>query len=210
MDFAVRGASRRRLLHDRARGARRAVNSCRTASATGDRSCSNARESGTQRAFTRRTQFAANRIIVMQIERAQERLERQSLDRQRAEDDRERRQHDQVAIRKRRWQRHCRSQRDNAAHAGPRNDQAAADGRPQHRPWRMKTAPAVSPSDDCIEGHVPGEAHDDHGQEDRAGDDESIARGPLASRLSRIGRICRPMKMNARMFSTKTTVSHTA
>ena len=31
----------------------------------------------------------------------------------------------------------------------------------------MKTAPAVSPSDDCIEGHVPGEAHDHHGQQDR-------------------------------------------
>jgi hypothetical protein len=31
-----------------------------------------------------------------------------------------------------------------------------------------------------------------------------------ASRLSRIGRICRPMKMKARMFSANTTVSHTA
>jgi hypothetical protein len=31
-----------------------------------------------------------------------------------------------------------------------------------------------------------------------------------ASRLARIGRTCRPMKMNARMFSAKTAVSHTA
>ena len=30
------------------------------------------------------------------------------------------------------------------------------------------------------------------------------------SRLARIGRICKPMKTNARTFSTKTTVSHTA
>ena len=35
-----------------------------------------AREPGTQRAFTRRTHFAADRIVVMQVERAQERLER--------------------------------------------------------------------------------------------------------------------------------------
>ena len=28
----------------------------------------------------------------------------------------------------------------------------------------MKTAPAVSPSDDCIEGHVPGEAHEYYGE----------------------------------------------
>ena len=31
-----------------------------------------------------------------------------------------------------------------------------------------------------------------------------------ASRVPKIGRICRPMKMNARMLSAKTTVSHTA
>ena len=55
-----------------------------------------------QRAFTRRTQFAADRVIVLQIERAQQRLERESLDHQRAEHDGERGQHDQVAIRKRR------------------------------------------------------------------------------------------------------------
>src|SRR5258707_8976590 len=44
-----------------------------------------ARKARTQRAFTRRTQFATDRIIVMQIERAQEGLERQSLERERAE-----------------------------------------------------------------------------------------------------------------------------
>ena len=32
----------------------------------------------------------------------------------------------------------------------------------------------------------------------------------VASKLSRIGRICRPMKMKASTFSMKTTVSHTA
>ena len=91
-----------------------------------------------QRALARRPQFATDRIVVMQIERAQERLERQSLNHQRAEDDGERRQHDQVAIRKRRWERQRRGERDDAPHAGPRNDQAAADGRPQHRPRRME------------------------------------------------------------------------
>ena len=59
-----------------------------------------AREPGTQRAFARRRDFAADRIVVMQIERAQQRLERQPLDHQRAEHDRERGQHDQVAVRK--------------------------------------------------------------------------------------------------------------
>ena len=36
----------------------------------------------------------------------------------------------------------------------------------------MKTAPAVSPSDDCIEGHVPGDAHGHHGHEDRERHDD--------------------------------------
>jgi len=36
----------------------------------------------------------------------------------------------------------------------------------------MKTAPAVSPSDDCIEGHVPGDAHGYHGHEDRERHDD--------------------------------------
>jgi hypothetical protein len=37
----------------------------------------------------------------------------------------------------------------------------------------MKAEPAVSPPDDGVEGHVPDEAHDDHGQQDRAGDGEA-------------------------------------
>ena len=151
------------------------MNSCRTASATGDSSCAKLASAGTQRAFARRAQFAADRIVVVQIERAQQRLERQPLDHQRAEHDGERRQHDQVAIRKRRRERQRRGQRDDAAHAGPRDDQAAADGRPQHRPRRMKADAAVPPSDDGVEGHVPGEAHDDHRQQHRAGDGEVAA-----------------------------------
>ena len=31
----------------------------------------------------------------------------------------------------------------------------------------MKPEPAVSQSDHCIEGHVPGEADDDHGEHDK-------------------------------------------
>jgi hypothetical protein len=80
---------------------------------------------------------------------------------------------------------------------------------PQHRSSRMKPEPPVSPPDDCIEGHVPGESHDDHGQQDRAGYNE-VPPSFRCFQLSRIGRICRPMNMNARMFSAKTTVSQTA
>ena len=104
--------------------ARRAVNSCRTSSAIGDRSSAKLASPARNARSRAAAQLAADRIIVMQIERTQERLERQSLDRQRAEDDRERGQHDQVAIRKRRRKRHCRGKRDDAAHAGPRNDQS--------------------------------------------------------------------------------------
>jgi hypothetical protein len=35
---------------------------------------------------------------------------------------------------------------------------------------RMKPEPAVSPPEACIKGHVPDKAHDDHSQQDRAGD----------------------------------------
>src|SRR6267154_5946264 len=121
-----------------------------------------------QRAFTRRGQLTADRILVMQIEDTQERLECQSLDGQRAEDYRESCQHDQVAIGKRWWERHGRGKRDDAAHARPRNDQAAADSWPQHRPWWMEPVPAVPPPDDRIEAHVPGEANNDDGQQNRA------------------------------------------
>ena len=63
-----------------------------------------AREPGLQRAFARRTHFVADRVVVTQIERAQERPQRQALEHQRAQDDRERGQHDQVAIREARRQ----------------------------------------------------------------------------------------------------------
>ena len=105
------------------------------------------RKPGTQGAFARGRDFVADRVIVPQVERAQQRPERQSLERERAEHDRERGQHDQVAKRKRRGQRQCCRKRDDAAHAGPRDDQAAANRRPQHRAWRMKTEPAIPPSD---------------------------------------------------------------
>ena len=187
-----------------------AVNSCRTASATGDSSCAKLASPACNARSRAARSFAADRIVVTQIERAQQRLQRQSLDHQRAEHDGERRQHDQVAIRKRRRQRQRRGERDDAAHAGPRDDQAAPDGRPQHRPRRMKADPAVPPPDDGVERHVPGEAHQDHRHAGPRRRRRSIAQRSAASRLSRIGRICRPMKMNARMFSANTTVSHTA
>ena len=53
-------------------------------------------ESRPQGAVAGRGQFASDRIVVVQIERTQERLERQSLDYQCAEHDGERRQYDQV------------------------------------------------------------------------------------------------------------------
>ena len=48
----------------------------------------------------RRVDFAPDRIVVVQVERAQQRPERQALDDERAEHDGERGQHDQVAKRK--------------------------------------------------------------------------------------------------------------
>ena len=162
------------------------MNSCRTASATGDRSRSSSRKPGTQRAFARGADFVPDRVVVAQVERAQERPERESLEGERAEHDRERGQHDQVAKRKRRGQRQRRRQRDDAAHAGPRDDQAAADRRAQHRARRMKTEPAIPPSDDGVEGHVPGDPDDDHGHEDGAGDGKvPPARRRLEARQNR-------------------------
>ncbi len=141
------------------------------------------REPGTQGAFTRRADFVSDRVIVPQVERAQQGPERQSLEHERAEHDRERGQHDQVAKRKTRGQRQCCRQRDDAAHAGPRDDQTAANRRTQHRARRMKTEPAISPSDDGIEGHVPGDPDDDHGHEDGTGDGKvSPAAGGLEAR----------------------------
>ena len=61
-------------------------------------------QAGPQRAFARRGDFMSHRIVVAQVERAQQRPEREPLDRERAEHDREGGQHDQVAKRKRRRQ----------------------------------------------------------------------------------------------------------
>jgi len=55
----------------------------------------------TQRAFTCSAHFAAHGIIIMQVERAQERLERQALDHQRADHDAEGGQHNHISIRER-------------------------------------------------------------------------------------------------------------
>ena len=62
-----------------------------------------ARKPGAQRACACRRELAANRVIVLQIECAQQRLERQSLNHQRPDDHGERRQHNQIAERKRPW-----------------------------------------------------------------------------------------------------------
>ena len=77
------------------------MNSWRTASATGDRSSSKRRKPGTQGAFTRRGDLVSDRIVVTQVERAQEGPSVSPWMRQRAEHHRERGEHDQVAIRKR-------------------------------------------------------------------------------------------------------------
>jgi hypothetical protein len=125
---------------------------------------------GAQRAFARGADFMADRVIVPQVEPAQERLERESLERERAEHDGRRGQHDQVAKGKPVGQRHRRRQRDDAAHPGPRDDQAATHRGAQHRARRTKAVPAIPPPDHGVEGHVPGEPDHDHGQEDGAGD----------------------------------------
>ena len=91
---------------------------------------------------------------------------------------------------------------DDAAHARPRDHQAAADRRPQHRSRRMKTEAAIAPADDRVERHVPGEPHDDDREQNGARDDEVTRRCPPAE-ASSIGRICRPMKMKASMLSSE-------
>jgi len=163
----------------------------------------------TQRAFTRGDHFVTDGVVVSKVERAQERAKGEALKDQRAEDDRERRKHNQVAVRKRRRQCHRRRQRDDAAHAGPRDDQTAANRRAQHRTRWMKAVPAFSPSDDSIEGHLPDDADNNRRQEHGGGDGKYRPRA-AGSRLARMGRICNPMKMNASTFNMKTTVSHTA
>ena len=101
------------------------------------------RQPGTQGAFTRSGDFVSDRVIVTQVERAQERPQRESLERERAEHDRERGQHDQVAKRKGRGQRQRGRQRDDAAHAGPRDDQTAANRGTQHRAWWIESRTGV-------------------------------------------------------------------
>ena len=56
-------------------------------------------EPGSQRAFTRRPQLAADGIVIAEIQNAQERLEGQPLNEERPEDHRKRRQHDQLPVR---------------------------------------------------------------------------------------------------------------
>src|SRR4029078_9376940 len=60
-----------------------------------------ARKSGTQGSFTRCIYFMTDRIVILQVQRAQQRFERQSLNRQRAEYYSECSQHNEAAIWKR-------------------------------------------------------------------------------------------------------------
>ena len=76
-----------------------------------------ARESSPQGTFACGLQFVTDGIVVVQIQRAQERLERQALNHQRAQNDGECGQHNQVAIRKADRERQRRSEGNDAAHA---------------------------------------------------------------------------------------------
>ncbi len=88
------------------------------------------RKPGAQGALTCGTHFTSDRVIVSQVEHAQKRPECKSLEHERAEHDGERGQHDQAPKWKSLGQRHCRGKRNDTAHAGPRDDHAAADRRP--------------------------------------------------------------------------------
>jgi hypothetical protein len=68
-----------------------------------------------------------------------------------------------------------RGERHDAAHAGPRDHETTADGGPEHRSWRVEAASSIPQSDDGVERHVPGDADDDHGEENRGGDKEVSA-----------------------------------
>src|SRR3984893_7543122 len=95
-------------------------------------------ERGFERAFTSRADLPPDRIVIVEVECPDERPERQPLHDEGPDDHGKRRQDDEVAEWERcfadaLWKGERRGQRDDAAHAGPRNDQAAADGRGRYR-----------------------------------------------------------------------------
>ena len=120
------------------RCARCAVNSWRTASATGEPIVRRLARPACSARSRAALHLAADRIVVVQIERAQQGLERQPLDTSVPSTTENAVSTIRSRYGKRRRQRQRRGQRDDAAHAGPRDDQAAADGRPQHRPRRIE------------------------------------------------------------------------
>jgi hypothetical protein len=158
------------------------------------------REAGqprTPRTVPRGAQFAADRIVVVEIERAQERLERQPLNHQRAEHHRE------LPSRGSAPDRETAEGSASAAASETMPRMPAHEmikplptARPQQRPWRVESEPAVPPSDHGIERHVPRDAHNDHRHTTAPATRSSCPRWRVPG-APRIGRICRPMKMNA-------------
>ncbi len=103
-------------------------------------------QAGLQGALARGAAFAADGIVVLQLEHPQEGPQRQTLNDQGAQHDRERRRDDQVTVGERRRQRQRRGERHDTAHAGPGDDQAAAHGGTKHQPRRLEAEGAVAPA----------------------------------------------------------------
>ena len=105
----------------------------------------------------------------MQVERAQERSERQTMDDQCA-----RTTENAVSTIKSRNGNACGSASAAASETMPRMPahemiRPLLHRRPQHRPWRVEPEPAMPPPDHGVERHVPRDAYDDHRHQDRGG-----------------------------------------
>src|SRR4029079_13033567 len=98
-----------------------------------------ARESRLEGALPRRTELPPHRIVILEIEGTQQGLERQALNRERAEDDGGGGEEEESAEWKSARQCERGGERDDPAHPGPRNHESAADRRPQHRTRWVKS-----------------------------------------------------------------------
>jgi len=128
-------------------------------------------------AIARRPDFTGNRIVIAQLEGANQRAQRQPLDHERPQDHGKRREDDQISKRKCRSadlgrKRQRRRERDDPAHAGPPDDERASKrrGRPElARTTRGVPAPGL---DNGVIDREPADPHDDHRDQNDRGNPE--------------------------------------
>ena len=176
VDLFVRRARGVLLFSPSAAWLRCAVSSWRTASAAGDESPSSVARAASSARLAREVRFPPDRIVVPEAQHTDQRLQRQTLKDERADDHRERRHEDEIPVGKlRAVMRQCegRRQRDDSAHARPGDDQAARERRRLlPGPRRAKTEAAVLPEHDGRVQRHPDDPHHDHRHQDETGDAE--------------------------------------